>query len=125
MTPILIDSDILIEVIRGKNGLLVAQWQEIANSARDIFISPVSIAELWQGARPYETENLALFFEVLNCTSIDKEVGRLAGIYLSKYRKSHNLAVPDALIAAGAVLQHAFLWTRNRKHYPMPDLTFY
>jgi hypothetical protein len=31
----------------------------------------------------------------------------------------------DALIAAGAVLNNAALWTRNRKHYPMKELAFF
>ena len=31
----------------------------------------------------------------------------------------------DALIAAGAVANSAELWTRNRKHYPMKEITFF
>jgi hypothetical protein len=31
----------------------------------------------------------------------------------------------DALLAASAVERGAQLWTRNRKHYPMPELAFY
>jgi predicted nucleic acid-binding protein len=31
----------------------------------------------------------------------------------------------DSLIAATAVLNGAELWTRNRKHYPMKESTFY
>jgi len=44
----------------------------------------------------------------------------LAGEYLRRYNKSHNLKIADALIAASAVQNQADLWTRNRKHYPMP-----
>ncbi len=29
------------------------------------------------------------------------------------------------MIAAAAVLHRADLWTRNRKHYPMKELSFY
>jgi predicted nucleic acid-binding protein len=35
------------------------------------------------------------------------------------------LKIADTLIAATAILHKATLWTRNKKHYPMPQLTFY
>jgi predicted nucleic acid-binding protein len=55
----------------------------------------------------------------------DGPVGLRAGEYLRRYRKSHAVELGDALIAASAVASGARLWTRNRKHYPMRDLTFY
>jgi hypothetical protein len=56
---------------------------------------------------------------------VDAEVGRLAGGYLREYRNSHGVELGDALIAAAAVVHHADLWTRNRKHYPMKELAFF
>ena len=41
------------------------------------------------------------------------------------YSKSHSLKIGDALIGASVVLNQADLWTLNRKHYPMPELSFY
>lgn len=125
MIPILADSDILIEVIRGRNVSIEMQWSEIAESEQQVFVSPASIAELWQGVRPHESKRLEEFLETLICIPIGKETGQLAGHYLNRYRKSHNVGIADALIAAGAVLEDAHLWTRNRKHYPMPELSFY
>jgi predicted nucleic acid-binding protein len=61
----------------------------------------------------------------LKCVPIDEAIGRQAGDYLKHYRKSHAVELGDALIAAAAVLNHAALWTRNRKHYPMKDLNFF
>jgi predicted nucleic acid-binding protein len=61
----------------------------------------------------------------LVCAPIDYETGRQAGDYLRHYRKSHGLQISDALIAAAAVLNRAQLWTRNRKHYPVKELSFY
>jgi hypothetical protein len=61
----------------------------------------------------------------LVCAPIDQAVGQQAGEYLAQYARSHNLELGDALIAATASLQPARLWTRNRKHYPMPELEFY
>ena len=49
----------------------------------------------------------------------------MAGKWLVKYRRSHGIEIADALIAASAVENNAELWTGNRKHYPMKDLSFF
>jgi hypothetical protein len=119
---ILIDSDILIEVLRGRDTRIVGDWLKWSASTGPILYSPVSQAELWAGARPSEHDLIANLFQALQCVPIDDEIGRLAGDYLRQYQKSHSLELGDALIAASAVLRNAAVWTRNRKHYPMPAL---
>src|ERR1700693_4140287 len=116
---VLVDSDILIEVSRGKNTGIVSAWVELSNSSAAVLYSPVSVAELWAGARPNEHDALNSLFRALTCIPIDEEAGRQAGLYLKRYRKSHGVEVADALIAASAVANRAELWTRNRKQYPM------
>ena len=122
---VLIDSDILIEVSRGRDMDLVSKWIDLSNSEAAILYSPVSTAELWAGARSNEHGVLNNLFRALTCVPIDSEVGRQAGAYLNRYRKTHGIEIGDALIAAGAVANSAKLWTRNRKHYPMKELSFF
>ena len=122
---VLVDSDILIEVSRGKDQEVLSRWGELGQSGGAILYSPVTAAELWAGARPPEHEALTNLFRALLCAPIDYETGRQAGDYLRQYRKSHGLQLGDALIAAAALLNDAELWTRNRKHYPMKELSFY
>lgn len=122
---VLVDSDVLIEVSRERNQDILSRWTQLAESGSAILCSPVSSAELWAGALPREHEATAKLFRTLSCVPIDYETGRQAGDYLRLYRKSHGLQISDALIAAAAVLNRAELWTRNRKHYPMRDLSFY
>jgi predicted nucleic acid-binding protein len=122
---VLTDSDILIEVSRGRDKPLVSQWLELAQSDALILYSAVSAAELWAGARPPEYTALDALFEALLCVPIDAILGRCAGEYLRRYRKSHAVELGHALIAASAVERGARLWTRNRKHYPMPEIAFY
>jgi predicted nucleic acid-binding protein len=122
---VLVDSDILIEVSRGRNSDIVSRWMDLSNSDAAVLYSPVSMAELWAGARPNEHDALNNLFRALTCAPIDKEAGDQAGAWLRKYRLSHGVEVADALIAAGAVANHAQLWTRNRKHYPMKDVSFF
>ncbi len=122
---VLVDSDIVIEVCRERDRDIVSRWRELGQSGRAILCSPVTAVELWNGVRPREHEALTNFFRTLSCVPIDYETGRQAGDYLRQYRKSHGLQISDALIAATALLNHAELWTRNRKHYPMKELSFY
>src|SRR5215472_3775617 len=121
---VLVDSDVLIDVSRGIREEVVAKWLHLSQSATPILYSPVSAAELWAGARPSEYELLTNLFGALICTPIDEETGRRAGDYLRQYRRSHSLELADALIASATVLNQAVLWTRNRKHYPMKELSF-
>ena len=122
---VLLDSDVLIEVTRGKNPDVLSRWTELSDSDDLILYSPVTTAELWAGARPREYDVLSNLFAALVCIPIGAEIGRHAGDYLRQYHKSHSLELGDALIAASAVLHQAALWTRNRKHYPMTDLIFF
>jgi predicted nucleic acid-binding protein len=122
---VLVDSDILIEVSRGKDSEIVSKWLELGQSNRAILYSPVSMAELWAGARSSEHKILENLFAALICAPMDSETGKQAGDYLRQYRKSHGVELADALIASAALLNRAVLWTRNRKHYPMKDLSFF
>jgi predicted nucleic acid-binding protein len=103
----------------------VSHWLELGQSDALILYSAVSAAEHWAGARPAEHAALDALFDALLCVPTDAAVGRRAGEYLRRYRKSHAVELGDALIAASAVERGAALWTRNRKHYPMPELAFY
>ena len=122
---VLVDSDILIEVSRGRDQNILSRWTELSQSDNPVLYSPVTAAELWAGARPREYEALTDLFRTLLCAPIDNETGRQAGDYLRQYRKSHGVELGDALIAAAALLNRAELWTRKRKHYPMKELSFY
>ena len=122
---VLVDSDILIEVSRGRDADIVSKWVDLGNSGDAVLYSPVSVAELWAGARPNEHDALSNLFRALTCTPIDEEAGHQAGVYLRQYRRSHGVEVADALIAANAVANRARLWTRNRKHYPMKEVSFF
>ena len=122
---VLVDSDVLIEVSRGRDQDILAKWEELARSQHRVLYSPLTAAELWAGARGREHEALSNLFRALLCVPIDDETGRRAGDYLRDYRKSHGVELGNALIAATAVLNNAELWTRNRKPYPMRDVSFY
>lgn len=125
MTAVLIDSDVLIEVSRQRDAAILARWREVAESGALAAVSPVTIAELWHGVRDKERPDLELLLAMLLCLPADAAIGRKAGAYLQEFQPSHGLEIGDALIAATASVHTLPLWTRNRRHFPMPDLTFF
>jgi predicted nucleic acid-binding protein len=122
---ILVDSDVLIEVSRGRKASILKQWEDLGASDAVLLCSPVTVAEIWHGARPAEHQILDALFSALICVPVDLEIGRRAGEYLRLYHASHSVELGDALIAAAAVVHQAALWTSNRKHYPMPEVEFW
>lgn len=122
---VLIDSDIVIEVLRGRDQTIVSQWIALSGSSSPILVSPIGIAEIGAGAFEHEREKIARLFAPFACVPIDRQIGQLAGEFLRLYSKSHGLKIANAFVASSAVQSQAALWTRNRKHYPMPELSFY
>ena len=57
--------------------------------------------------------------EIIN---VDPIIAKLAGSYRIEYLKSHQLSIPDAIIAASAKIKGAILITKNLKHFPMEDI---
>jgi predicted nucleic acid-binding protein len=122
---ILLDSDVVIEILRSRNQAVLLQWEALAKTTEVILFSPITAAEVWAGARSNEQGATSRFFNLLTCIPPDYAIGQLAGELLRQFSKTHGLKIGDALIAATAIHHKAALWTHNHKHYPMPQLTFY
>jgi predicted nucleic acid-binding protein len=125
VNAVLIDSDILIEVLRGRDSAILQRWEEFAGGDTATVCSPVTIAEIWCGTRPEEIEAVERLFASLPTVPAGTEIGRRAGEFLARYGKSHGVELGDALIGATAMVHGLGLWTRNRKHYPMSGIGFY
>ena len=124
MKSVLIDSDILIEVSRARDSEILAKWDALSRGPAVLFCCPVTVAELWHGARQQEDRILQALFAAIQSIPIDAEIGQRAGVFLRQYAKSYGVELGDALIAATASVHDLQLWTRNRRHYPMKDLSF-
>ncbi|MCI0545689.1 MAG: PIN domain-containing protein [Candidatus Rokubacteria bacterium] len=85
----------------------------------------IAWAEIGAGLRPGEEQAAEAFFEARGEVAIDGVTGRRAGLYLARYARSHGVEIADALVAASAITGGLRLWTRNRRHYPMDDVTFH
>lgn len=117
----LIDTDILIDHFH-KNEAAEAFLRALSATDDQPAISVITVTELLGGMREGEearTEQLLSLFVVL---PVNEAVGRQAAAYLRQFRRSHGIDLGDALIAATARLHGAELFTRNVKHYPMPNV---
>jgi predicted nucleic acid-binding protein len=116
---LLVDSDILIWILR-REVTLVDRFKEVVKETEgQIYITPVQVAEIYYGMRPKERVTVEAFIDSLTVLDIDRRIGKLAGEFLSEYGKSHSVTMADALVAASARVNVFQLWTMNKKHYPM------
>jgi hypothetical protein len=85
--------------------------------------SVITLAELLSGLTAESSrdsvEKLLGLFEPVTVT---ETAARSAGGYMRQWRRSHGIAMPDALIAASAKEIGAALVTRDRAHFPMTDI---
>lgn len=124
LTGVILDTDILIEALRRREPV-VGQLRALMVAGTHLYTTPVTLAEIVAGMRPGEAAATENYLARLGEVRLDAAIGRRAGAYLAHYARSHRLELPDALIAAAAVLSGLPLWTRNRRDYPMPDITLY
>lgn len=112
---ILCDTNILIEVFRGK-GLIINEVVKIGE--QNIAISDVTRAELLFGAR--NKEELKIIKKDINkltCIPINSEISNLSVQLVEKYSLSHKLSLPDALIASTSIFYGIELFTLNLKDF--------
>ena len=113
---LLIDTDVLVEYLRGRSEAV----EYLEGLTSDLYISVISVAELFAGLRDDEEEKsleqLLLAFVILPVT---EKTARLGGLYRRDYGGSHGTGLADAHIAATSEENGADLVTFNRRHFPM------
>ena len=124
MTEILLDSDVIINWLR-RYGPFSDLIPGLLDKGSTLLWTPVSIAEIFAGARKSEEENIRNLLLIFEALPISQEIGIQAGRYMNIYRKSHSMEIGDALIAATAAITGIPLWTLNKKHYPIRNIAFF
>ncbi len=114
--PLLIDTDVLIDYPRDRSEAV----SYLEGLTEPFLISVITVAELYAGVREgMERARLDEFIRAFEVVPVDREISTKGGLYRRDYRKSHNIGLGDALIAATAEIRHAGLVTLNAKHFPM------
>lgn len=93
----------------------------------NIVLSSVTVMELYQGmANKQDLLQMKKKINYFDIVQIDVISSKLAISLIEKYRLSHGLAIPDALIAASAISVQMELFTYNLKDFSfIPDLKLY
>ncbi len=114
--PLLIDTDVLIDYLRGQADAV--NYLESLNV--HFFISAITVAELYSGVREgAERKTLDDFISAFEIVPVDETIAVRGGLHRRNYGKSHNVGLADAIIAATAEAKNAVLVTLNKKHFPM------
>ncbi|MCP4357730.1 MAG: type II toxin-antitoxin system VapC family toxin [Chloroflexi bacterium] len=123
MSGKLLDTTTLIDLSRGN--IAAGDFVDNCRKAQTpLFISVISAMELIFGCRDKaEVEKIKKLIADFTLLHLSPAESAQAYNLMLTYSKSHNLAIPDALIAATALTHNLELATDNERHFKMiPDL---
>lgn len=120
MSKVLLDTDILIDILRGHEAIRTVLF-DLTERAIPC-CSVISVAELYAGMRPEEKHATDSLLDALVIVPVTQEIAEVAGRFKRRV-KSRRLELADCLIAATAFLEGAMLATGKTKDYPMPEIT--
>jgi len=115
---IVLDTNILIEILKGNQDVV----QKLEESNFSYAISSISVMELYYGAlNKAELFKLQKFTSLFEILELNKTLSKIATELIFEYSKSHNLDIPDSLIAATAIDYNLKLFTLNVKDFRYID----
>ena len=116
MRGILLDTDIVIDYLRG----VPVAVDFVQRHEQDIALSAVTVAELFAGVREgEETTELEEFIRLFPVIPVDLEIAKSAGLHRRDFGPSHGTGLADGMLAATADHHTLGLNTLNTRHYPM------
>jgi predicted nucleic acid-binding protein len=118
LEKILLDTNILIEILKGNQNIVY----KIENFTSILCISSITVMELYYGAiNKAELFNLKKFVSLFKIIEIDENISNISTELIFEYAKSHNLTIPDSLIASTAISKNLKLYTLNLKDFRFID----
>jgi len=114
----ILDSTVLVDLSRQSE--LARAYVDAERKAGIVKVSIVSKMELIIGCRSKaevrKTEEFFADYEVVDITPL---ISRKAYELIVQFSRSHGLVIPDAFIAATALVEDAVLVTSNIRHFSM------
>ncbi len=116
MTPTVLDTSIIVDVLRGTDEAV--SWLTTLDHVPAC--SEVTRVEVLQGVRTAERAPTERLLQALRWIPVDEGVSRSAGDLGRRFRRSHRgIGIADLIIAATTIELGADLATMNVKHFPM------
>jgi predicted nucleic acid-binding protein len=114
----LIDTDILIDALRGEETAERFLFQQQMQGG--IQISVISAMELIRGSRNSAVLRIIQkFLKKLHILMLDQSISNKAHELIVQFSLSHRLDIADALIAATALVHDLWLFSKNIRHFLM------
>ncbi len=112
---ILCDTDILIEFYKNSDHIL----QELHTiGQRNLAVSVITQAELYFGAlNKAELHKIHTHLQSISRVALDTLISVKFLTLMETYSLIHKLGLPDAIIAATAIVHHLPLYTLNTRHF--------
>jgi len=118
MEIVLLDTNILIEILKGNDKTI----SKIEALEAKLSISSITVMELYYGAlNKTELGKLEKFVSLFNIIELNENISKKATMLVKRYAKSHTLDIPDSLIASTALVLNAKLVTYNTKDFKYID----
>ncbi len=116
---VIVDSDVLIGVLRGQAGARSALNEARRGGQRVLSVTPVRV-EVLRGVLPAEEAATMALLGLIRWIAVDEAMADRAGELGRTFRRSHpGIEVVDLLLAAATERLGARLLTRNVRHFPM------
>ncbi len=112
-----VDTNIFIDHLRAKDKLTTELFKSYSKS--ELFISPVTIYELYMGVNSDEKKNyIELIIEPFRIYNFDKSTSlEAANIFIQLKKKNQLIEFRDIFIAATCIVHNQPLLTKNTKHF--------
>lgn len=125
MEKVVVDTDVIIDFFRTREGLLVKLLKLQEKEKIGLFMASVSVFELFGGQSSVGQERELLeFVSKLQVVALDTEIAKLAG-EINRDSK-YSLKLADLAIGATTITLEAVLATKNKKRFQkIPGLNFF
>ena len=116
---VVLDTTVLIDILRGRRAALEAVQRRLTSGER-VVASVLSRSEVLVGERPGEEGATEALFGAVEWHPVDEATADQAGRLARRFYASHRtIDLADYVVAATAQMLMAELWTSNVKHFPM------
>lgn len=121
---VLCDTNIFIHAFNG-DAKTISVLQNIGYD--NILLSSITVMELYQGmGNKKELQEMKRKIKYYDVLEVDVEISKLATQLIDQFNLSHGLLIPDAIIAASAVVHQIELFTYNVKDFQfIPNIKLY